>query len=150
MNKTINQKAEYYLSFFKSINLENGDSRIVYKDYDNTPEELQDAIKEAHEDILPNDWIFTTFADLLQKVTEYDCESIEQLEDYRAEIVDNQVDIYTHDLTKWLHDNQALSYLEDAYDGFAKEDGAWQLLAKAQYLAIDEVMRNVITLLENN
>jgi hypothetical protein len=146
--KTITKRAEHLRTFFKTKERDNGDT-FVYTT-DDRPQELQDAIYEAHEQQLPNDWIFGTFADLLQKVEEYDCENIEQLEDYRHEIVDSYVDIYTHDLTKWLHENQALSYLEDACDGFVSEDGAWQLLARAQYNAIDEVMRCVIDVLSKD
>lgn len=137
------KKAEHLATYFVSKTRDNG-TEFVYLS-EEAPQTLRDAVKEAHEDVLPNDWVYGTFADLLQKISEYNCETVDEIDDeYRHEIVDGCVDIYTHDLTAWLHENQALSYLEDACEGFVKEDGAWQLLARAQYLAIDEIMRNVI------
>jgi hypothetical protein len=119
---------------------------------DNAPAELREAVQKAHGDKLPNDWIYDTFADLLCKITEYDCDTIEQLEEYRHEIVDSYVDIYTHDLTLWLHEQQALDHLSQvmAEHSYSEEDGAWQVLARTQFYAIDEIMSEIVTLLETN
>lgn len=149
MTNKIKATANNYLACFKHNTREATGEEFVFLP-ENAPQELRDAIRNAHGDKLPNDWTYNTFADLLQKTTEYDCDSIDQLEDYRGEIVDSYVDIYTYQLTQWLHDEQALEYLEQASEGFVAEDGAWQLLARAQYLAVDEIMQHVLTLLENN
>lgn len=145
------QKAEHYLSFLDSKQRDNGEWFVFMRD--NRPQALHDAMYEAHGDKLPSDWIFTTFADLLQKISEYNHETLDDLENDRSEIVDSCTDIYTHDLTGWLHnDNSNLSYLEDAMSErtFVKEDGAWQVLAYAQYIAIDEIMQHVINLLASD
>jgi len=148
---TINEKATVYSKYLVAKKRDNGETFICMTD--DRPQELHDAIYEAHDGALPSDWVFGTFADLLEKIDEYDIETIEDLEETRHEIVDNYVDIYTHDLLQWLaSDVGNLEYLEDAMAErhFVKEDGAWQVLAYAQYLAIDEVMRCVVSLLENN
>lgn len=144
---TIQQKAEKYHAMFISKTRDNGEDYVILAD--DASEDLQASIKQAHEDRFPNDWIYGTYADLMQRVTEYDLETFEQLEDVRHEIVDGSVHIYTHQLTAWLaSDINNVDYLaQAASDGFVYEDGGWQLLARAQYLAIDEVMSEVMDLL---
>jgi hypothetical protein len=150
------QKAQYYADFLKSIDVNDGSTRIVLKtdinDTENAPQELQDAIRAAHGDKMPNDFIYATFADLLQRVTDYDVDTVDDLQEYVHEIVDGYVDIYTHDLLQWLaSDVDNLEYLaQAAQDGWTVDDGTWQLLARAQYYAIEEVMQHVLSLLEND
>lgn len=146
--RTTTQKAEYFCEFFTSDARNDGEPFTKLKD--DAPQELRDAVRDAHGDRMPSDWVYSTFWDLLQKVTEYNCETIDNLEDYRHEIVDGYVDIYTHDLLNWLASSvDNLEYLENAVAErhFVKEDGAWQLLAHTQYLAIDEIMGAIISLL---
>lgn len=145
----IKETAEKYSEHFTILDLANGDTRIILKD--DAPELLRDAIKNAHGDKLPNDFIYSTFADLLIKIAEYDCKTIDDLENNRSEIVDGYVDIYTHYLTKWLSsDNDNVYYLGEAVRLTSECDDGFKLLAMAQYLAIDEVMQHVISLLESN
>ena len=144
------QKADYYAAFFKTVEKADGKTIIALKD--DAPQGLQDAVREAHGDKLPDDFIFATFADLLQRISEYDAETVDDLRDsgYDHEIVDSIVNIYTHDLLQWLaSDIDNLEYLAQAVkEGWTVDDGTWQLLAFAQYYAIDEVMQHVLSLLE--
>lgn len=149
----LKQKADYYADFFKSIDVNDGTTRVVLKD--NTPKELHDAVREAHGDKLPNDFIYSTFADLLSRISEYDAETVDELRDngYDHEIIDGYVDIYTHDLLQWLaSDINNLEYMSRvmAESVYIEEDGAWQALARMQYYAIEDVMQYVLSLLENN
>jgi hypothetical protein len=150
------QKAEYYADFFKSINVNDGTTRIVLKTKINNtqdaPQELREAIRAAHGDKMPDDFTYSTFADLLDRVAEYDVETIDDLQDVAHEIVDGYVDIYTYDLLQWLaSDVNNVEYLaQAAQDGWTVDDGTWQLLARAQYYAINEVMQCVISLLNND
>lgn len=133
---------------FKSGKRAEGVSYVYLED--NADKKLIDSVHEAHGDKLPNDWVYGTYADLMQKVTEYDLKNIDDLEEVRHEIVDGYVDIYTHDLTKWLaSDNNNVYYLGEAInEGIDNLDG-FQALAMAQYKAIDEVMNEVISLLSS-
>ena len=147
----IKNAAEKYTAYFKTVDKDNGPSIIALKD--NAPQELFSAVRDAHGDKLPDDWIFATFADLLQRVTEYDAETVDDLRDNGIdhEIVDSYVDVYTHDLLQWLaSDADNLEHLaQAAQDGWTVDDGTWQLLARAQYYAIEAVMQHVLSLLEN-
>jgi hypothetical protein len=146
------QLAEHYADYFKSIDVVDGTSRIILKD--DAPSKLRDAVREAHGDKMPNDFIYATFADLLQRVTDYDVETVDRLRDqgHDHEIVDGYVDVYTHDLLQWLaSDIDNLEYLaQAAQDGWTVDDGTWQLLARAQYYAIDAIMQHIIDLLETS
>lgn len=149
----LKNKAEHYADLFKSIDVVDGTTRVVLKD--DAPKELRDAVQEAHGDKLPNDFIFSTFAGLLNGISEYDVETVEELRNhgYDHEIIDGHVDIYTHDLLQWLaSDIDNLEYMSRvmAESVFVEDDGAWQTLARMQYYAIEDIMQFVLSLLEDN
>ncbi len=142
---TITDKAKKYSDMFVSSTRDNGESYVYLKD--EASEKLKDSVHEAHGDSLPDDWIYGTYADLMQKITEYELKTIDDLENVRHEIVDSYVDIYTADLTKWLaSDIRNVHYLSDAISEGIADDG-FQLLTGAQFLAIDNVMNYVVELL---
>ena len=69
------------------------------------------------------------------------------IEDAMLDMVDGRVDIYTANLTKWL--NQSAShvyYLTEVLEGNDIKDG-FQLLALAQYRAIEEIWRETTYLI---
>lgn len=69
------------------------------------------------------------------------------IEDALSDTIDREVDIYTANLTKWL--NQSAShvyYLTEVLEGDGIKDG-FQLLALAQYRAIEEIWRGVLDLI---
>src|SRR5438045_875052 len=106
----ITEKAQEYLDQFETGTKTSGKSYVYLKD--NRSEELYESIRQAHYSKLPSDWVYGTYADLLQKVTEYELDTFEELQDVRHEIVDGYVDIYTHDLTAWLaEDIRNVDYL---------------------------------------
>lgn len=116
---------------------------------DNASKELRNSVYQAHQESLPSDWIFGTYADILQKLEDYTISDIDDVYEYRGEIVDSLVDVYTADLTKWLADSvYNVEYLTQALEEYDPKDG-FQLLTMAQYLAIDEVFGYVCQLLES-
>lgn len=113
---------------------------------------LGDAVQAVHGDSFPNDWIYMQFHDLLGVIADYDIDTIEKLENLRGEIVDGQVDMYTHELKQWLMDYpRADEFMSEAVAGrsYSTDDGMWQVYSCAQYLAIDDIMNEVITLLQS-
>jgi hypothetical protein len=141
----ITEKANKYSAMFETRKRDNGNSFVVLKD--DASEELRESVREAHGEKLPDDWVYGTYADLMERVTEFEIDSVEQLEDARNEIVDNYVDIYTADLLKWLSDDiNNVSYLTEVLEEDGAKDG-FQLLAMAQYKAIDEIFSFVFDLL---
>lgn len=141
------QKAEKYIKEFEVNERSDGTTFICIKNND-FKSDLYKSVREAHGDRLPQDWIFSTYLSLLEQIRDYDCQTIEDLEDKRSEIVDSLVDVYTYDLTSWLHsDNRNVYYLDEAASEFGTPEDGFKLLAQAQYLAIDEVMSEAISLL---
>lgn len=109
-------------------------------------DELQEAIYRAHGDLMPHDWIYETFGAILDDLTGYNIDCLEDIEDYRHEIVDSLVDIYTYDLTAWLHSSVTFPYyLNEAVKEYGQADN---ILMLAQYMAIDEIFSEVINLIE--
>lgn len=145
--KTLQQQIKYYADQFETRTRENGDTYVCAPEAD---EQLQHAIYEAHGDKLPEDWTYSTFNAILERMQDYDSQTLEDFEEYRGEIVDCLVDTYTTDLTAWLHTSNAnVYYLSQALEEYGNPDNdGFKLLAMAQYLAIDEIYAEIYQLLE--
>lgn len=142
---TITDKAKMYSDMFVTDTRNDGQPFVKYTD--DATQELKDSVRKAHGDRFPDDWIYSTYAGLLEKITDYSIDDIDGLEDVSHEIVDGYVDIYTSDLTKWLNeDNRNVYYLTQALEEFRPTDG-FKLLEIAQYCAINDVMTEIIELL---
>lgn len=134
------------LSFFEIKTKDNGEKFVILKD--NAPKKLKESIRAAHGDRFPDDFVFTTYLDLLERIQDFPIEDLESLENNRHEIVDGYVNVYTYNLTKWLHDDiNNVYYLTQAIEELQPTDG-FQLLASAQFLAIDAIMQEVVNYLE--
>ena len=84
-----------FLNEFEQVTRTNGNKIWVINDM-KTP--LYEAIKKAHGNRLPNDFIFETAHDYLQKITEYD----EINEDTQNEIIESLLDFENYKLIQWL------------------------------------------------
>lgn len=140
----LSKRIEKYANEFTTH--KRGEETIIV--FNNESKELHDAVFNAHGDKLPNDQIFDTFHSILETLTGYDIDSMDDVEEYRHEIVDGLVDIYTYDLTSWLNNDISNTYyLDQAIQEYeAKEN----ILPVAQYIAIDEIYSEVLNLLEKN
>ena len=135
----INEKALKAVARFEVKKRTDETEFVVLKD---TEGELYEAVRNAHGDRFPDDFIYSTFLSLLERIGDYEIDDDDKLQEYRYEIVESLVDVYTHDLTAWLHKrNDNVFYLSQAIaDG--EQDG-FKALSQAQYIAIDEVMNSV-------
>lgn len=138
---TLQEKIEYYEKQFKSK--KRGEEDIVV--FNNECDELHDSVYSAHGDKMPNDWIFGTYADLLTRLTEYTINTSDDLEEFRNEIVDGAVDIYTSDLLDWLKGNT--EYTDEVLEENNGITSTSALLMQAQYKAIDAIYSEIYTLL---
>lgn len=143
--KTVAERAAYYASFFEVKERDNGEQFYCLKN--DAPEELTEAVRQAHGDKFPDDFIYRTFAHALDAVDQYD--NLDS--DTEQEIADSLVDVYTHDLTAWLHSrNDRVGYLTEVLEQPGDFSGGFDLLATAQYLEIQEVCAAVWSLLESD
>jgi hypothetical protein len=139
--KTLNELIAFYSNQFEGKTRYNGENYVIFKD--DASDELKGAVQEAHGDRLPNDFIFGTFADLLQSLRNYTIDSIDYLDEIESEVITSYIDIYTHDLTKWLaSDINNVYYITQVLEEQEIKDG-FELLAAAQYQAIADVWQYV-------
>lgn len=122
---------------------------VVFKD--TASQKLKNSVMEAHGDRLPSNWIFSKYLMLLLTLSDYDIPNMDAVNEFRGEIVDSCVDAYTSDLTEWLNDNnQNVFYLSEALDESRGDRfNGFDLLASAQYLAIDEIYSEIVKLLKS-
>jgi len=112
------------------------------------PQELYGAVRKAHDERLPDDWIYKTCYRVIGAMCDHDVKTADDMEEHRAEIVDGLVDIYTSDLTAWLNDSiYNVSYIDDAMSEHEPKTGC-DLLMMAQYRAIDEIYSVIAHALE--
>lgn len=137
----LSKKIEGYSNQFKTI--KRGEDNIVV--FDNESSELHEAVYKAHGDRVPNDFIFSKFWEILQSLEGYEIHSIDDVEEYRGEIVGSCTDVYTSNLTEWLNSSvYNTDYLDEAVKEFGATDN---ILGTAQYMAIDEIYSEVVGLL---
>lgn len=149
---TLTKKIKQALDKFDIKTRDNGDTFVCFKSSVDSNDPLWRSVYRAHGGKLPNDWIFNKYYDVLDTLGQYNIatEGMDAIHDNFTEIVDGLVDVYTHDLTGWLHShNENVYYLGEAMSEYEPEDGL-ALLSMAQYKAIEEIAQEVINYLENN
>jgi len=135
MSKTVNELAKEALKSFETGTRDNGEKFVKTKD--GRPEWLTNLIFTAHGGMVPDDHRYKFIEDALiiiannDQEAELDCPEIE-------------ADIYTSDLTKWLHSrNDRVCYLTEALEEYEIKDG-FQALQSAQLLEREEVYYSVL------
>ena len=149
MKTQLNQKISSYINMFETKTRDNGNKYVILKD--KAKEELKNAIHNANGDRLPNDFIYSTFLDLLQTLDGFTIENPDYLDEIENEVIDSNIDIYTKDLTAWLaSDINNVYYLTEAIQESNGEIDGFQALQQAQSKQIYEVWQHVKDLLIND
>lgn len=144
----IKTKIQNYINDFEPV-VKQVDNSTIWFLKDSADKDLKQSVYDAHEGSYPKDYIYGTYLCILENLLNYDIENIDDIDDIRHELVDSMVDIYTYDLTEWLHsDNSNVYYLDKAINEYGCKNG-FELLATAQYIAIDEVFEYVFNLLKD-
>lgn len=104
----------------------------------------RDIIGQAHDGRLPNDDIYERVYNILEVFME--CNSENRVKDIIYEI---EPDVYTSDLTRWLHDhNENVYYLTEVLEEFGGDMNGFQLLTIAQSKYIQEIGQALISGIE--
>ena len=142
---TISENIDKALEYFDHI--KRGDETItVLKE--NAPEELKQAIHNAHGDRLPDDWIYDKFESILSNLSEYPVDNAGKLDDYRHEIVDGLVDIYNSELTAWLADGlDNIAIVDEAVAELGAPEGVIKSIQWGQYKKLDEIYGEIVNYL---
>lgn len=89
------------------------DGATFYRLKDSRAGWMQDAVREAHDGELPDDWRYETCSDLAERIAEYEDSS--DARDAVSVMADTITDVYTSELLRWYADNLGrLEYAEDA------------------------------------
>jgi hypothetical protein len=133
---TIQEKAEKALKFYITKQRDTGESFFTLKD--DAPECLNDLNREAHDNMMPDDWRY-----------KFIYEALSAIEGYKnPDKIILEADCYTCDLTEWLHSNNSrVWYLTEAIEQFNPDDG-FELLSTAQKIEKHEVLNIVRSRLE--
>jgi hypothetical protein len=149
--KTVKQIASELNSQFHEQTRTNGEKFWSLKP-DNYDQYI-DAVRDIHgTDMLPDDWRYSMIVSILDKIKEYDAETVEDFEDTRHEIIDGLVDIYNQDRLNWLASNLCRSeYVDEAVSefGWPEKEGIYQAIAYGQYREIEELFNNIMNYLSN-
>lgn len=107
---------------------------------DGRPEWLQELVREAHGEFLPDDWRYSAIRSALAWIHDNDGN------DESGEFADSEVDVYNAARVKWLgsHINRG-SYCDEAASefGYNEEQGVYGLIGMGQYLEAGEVFGSV-------
>jgi len=92
-------------------------------------DDLQDIIRAAHEDELPNDWRFGMVYDLCHALLDYSqplacAVTIDDYREWIGDITKLQVDTNTHALLTWLADNVSRCYFDEPEIWVGDADGS--------------------------
>ena len=140
---TISEAATEALSYFETKQRDNGESFVSLRD--GHPEWVEDMVREAHGDMLPEDWRYKAIEEVITAISENEYEGEDDANDSASEVCDSLVSVYTHELTQWLASSNArIGYLDEAVREAVKEDGASILLMQAQYREYMEVYSSVV------
>ena len=138
MGKTIVQLAK---ELDKALTTQERNGEIIIVRREGSPDWMQDVIFKAHGDRMPSDDVYDRIAHIVSNLSGLDDDADEDaINDCLNEL---EPDVYTPDLTKWLHDrNDNIYYLETAIQNGARD--GFQLLAMAQYEYIYEIANALV------
>lgn len=141
MEKIIQDYAKQMSQAFEGRTRVSGESFRILKD--DAPQWMIDVIRTAHDSarMLPDDWRYAFIEEV--------CDELAEASD--VDDIQLEPDIYTHDLTAWLHSRaDRLGYITEALEeGLDFKDG-FKLLAYAQLREKEEVLSSVREALEEH
>jgi hypothetical protein len=112
---------------------------------DTAPEWMTTVCRLAHDGgkLLPDDWRYAFIELAVDALAEH-----EDTDDARGSL---EPDIYTSDLTAWLHSrNSRVYFLGEALSEYGSFCDGFQLLATAQMIEKEEVFQQVVAALQNH
>jgi hypothetical protein len=109
---------------------------------DGSPSWMTAVCRQAHDEgqLLPDDWRYVFIEEAVEALTLH-----EDLDEARSHL---EPDVYTSDLTAWLHSsNSRVYYLGEALAEYGTFRDGFQLLAAAQMIEKEEVFQQVLAAL---
>ena len=120
---------------------------------DDAPEWVQELVREAHGDFLPDDWRYASIRSALSEIHDNGYSGADEAREMAHEWADGNVDAYTGHRLAWLASNlNRAGYCDDAADdlGFDPSQGIIQLIGLGQYRESEEIWAAVVDALEEH
>ena len=147
---TPQQLAADYVARFETRTRDNGDEYLCFAELGSGEigGHFRNLIRKAHGDLFPNDTIYKLVHDALEYIADADTGMAWTPESTDHEFADQAVPIYTHELTKWLHEFPgALGYCDEATAefGLEREADTLQNIRVGYYELASEIYQSVAT-----
>lgn len=146
---TTTKQAELATAFAAAFTTDTrNDGATFYKLADGSPKWMSDAVMTAHDDIMPNDWVYEQCSRVADRMADTDPE---KWEDYCGEWADSMVDIYNADRTAWLASHLAFAaVVDDAVEELGHSDqGIFGDIGIGQYVFIQQIAGYLIQAVNN-
>lgn len=129
---SIQETAKEASAWFTRIKRNDNEEIVTLKE--GRPDWVQDLVHKAHGDMMPDDFRYSIIEEAIDAIAE-----AEDLDEAESEYVDN-IDIYTNDLTGWLHSrNDRYDYVDQARDEFGDPANTIDSLQQGQMMERREV-----------
>jgi hypothetical protein len=114
------------------------DGTMFYHLKDGSPQWMTDAIHKAHDELMPDDWIYEQCYHLADSIAQSDPD---KWDDYISEWADSLVDVYNADRTKWLASNLYYgAYVDEAVEELGHSDqGIFGDIGIGQYRMTEQI-----------
>ncbi|MGE0881897.1 MAG: hypothetical protein AB7O61_24860 [Acidimicrobiia bacterium] len=139
----ISELAAQAYAQFERRTRDNGDDYYTTKD--GTPEWIVSLVRDAHGDMLPDDWRYDAIHSALSHIADSDAETRDDLHDEQSQFADSNVDTYNGARTAWLGSHLSrIGYVNEATETFGPSDDVMQSIGMGQYMESEEVFASVV------
>lgn len=117
-----------------------------------SPQWMTDAIREAHDDELPNDWRYAKCSELADHISECAADGM-TVDEIREEtnVSAMEPDVYTSDLLSWYANNVSrLGYADQAAKEWGQSDDIDGQLRDGQAFAINQMFNALLWAIERD
>lgn len=122
---------------------------FLLDDTSNIYGKVGNAIYKSHNENLPTDWIYNKFYYMLDALNGYDIENMNDIENFRHEIINSNIDIYNYHLKKWtLEVYNADQYIDEALSEFSGNKSYYDVLQSGQFYQLNHIFDCITELIE--
>lgn len=142
---TIRIAALAFMDAFQRKTRDNGDAFYSLKG--GTPEWMRDAICDAHDDKLPDDWSYDACHSIVCAICDSSDDDTESdIRDRDCEIIDSCIDSYTNRLALWLASHSArIGYCEEAGKEYGAPTDIVRAMRQGQYYELSLIFAAILS-----
>lgn len=113
---------------------------------DGSPDWLQDLVRSAHGDFLPDDWRYEAIHSIIGGISDSGADDRREYEERSHEDLDGIVDTYNGERTAWLASNlQRGAYCDEGVEELGGDNlDIFERIGLGQYMEAQEIMASVL------